>query len=165
MVYNHFQLVVIKRIEDHKAAEQKRLEAQRERIRAEEEAKAAAASRAREQAAEKARAEAERKAEEEVDRKDRVVFQNDSLRQLAIQEEDEERRFSERVFDIPQVKQAEGAGEPDYLIPQSLRNSLLRYMEEREDIRDGGDGLQLPNEEMSLAVELRGLKLLREVPA
>jgi hypothetical protein len=36
MTMNHFQLIVIKRIDDHKVAEAKRLEAERERIRAEE---------------------------------------------------------------------------------------------------------------------------------
>ncbi len=38
---NHFQLIVIKRIDDHKAAEAKRIEAERDRIRAEEAAKLA----------------------------------------------------------------------------------------------------------------------------
>lgn len=29
------------------------------------------------------------------------------------------------------------------------------YLEQRQDIRDGGDGRQLPNEEMSLLSDLR----------
>lgn len=40
--FNKFQLIVIKRISDHKEAEAKRLEAEREKIRAEEQAKAQA---------------------------------------------------------------------------------------------------------------------------
>lgn len=50
----------------------------------------------------------------------------------------------------------------NYFLPAALRDALLTYMEEREDIRDGDDGRQLPNEEMCMAMQLRDLKPLRE---
>ncbi len=51
----------------------------------------------------------------------------------------------------------------NYLIDEYQRNCLLEYFEELEDVLDGDDGRQEPNEEMHLASMLRDLKPLREV--
>ncbi len=50
-----------------------------------------------------------------------------------------------------------------YILPQELRNALLEYMEQREDVKDGDGGRQEPNEEMCLASMLRDLRALKEV--
>lgn len=52
---------------------------------------------------------------------------------------------------------------PSYLIDEYLRNCLLEYFEEREDVLDGDEGRPRPNEEMNLASHLRDLKALKEV--
>lgn len=51
----------------------------------------------------------------------------------------------------------------NYLMDEYLRNLLLEYFEEREDVKDGDGGRQEANEEMSMAMRLRDLKPLREV--
>lgn len=52
----------------------------------------------------------------------------------------------------------------NYFLPAALRDALLEYMEQREDVNDGPYGTQKPNAEMGLALLLRDLKPLREVP-
>lgn len=77
---NKFQLIVVKRISDHKEAEERRLEAERQRIRAEEEAKARA-NVAAEQEANRMAAEAQ--AKEQQEERSRIAVEFDAVERIA----------------------------------------------------------------------------------
>jgi hypothetical protein len=55
----------------------------------------------------------------------------------------------------PYCRKCFPAGPPKFEISTDLFWALEEYLEQRQDVRDGGDGTQLPNEAMSLLMQLR----------